>query len=69
MPWMGIWVRWYTVVPLWSGGQGVAFWNMGIRPSLNDVDVGMLWLLLQTTLNCILHPYHLEYAKNIKSSE
>ncbi len=53
MLWMGIWVHPYTVIPV--QGVGAKFWKIGVRRSPNDVV--MSWLRLQTTTDCIPHPY------------
>ncbi len=55
MPWMGTWVRPYTVAPV-QGGGGFLEMEMGIGPG--PYDVLMSWLGPQTTVQCIPHPCH-----------
>ena len=49
---MGIWVHPYTVA-LVSGGVGFQGYWVWLRP-IDDVSS---WLRLQTTVDCIPHPY------------
>ena len=57
MLWMGIWVHPYAVLVQ----VGVNFGKTGVWPSLR-YDVVVLWLRLQTPIDCISHPYWM-YAK------
>ena len=52
MLWMGIWVHPYAVI---HAQVGVNFRKTGVWPSLYDVVVS--WLMLQTPIECIPHPY------------
>jgi hypothetical protein len=52
MLWMGIWVHPYTVIPVQVGAK---LWKIGVRWGPNDVAAS--WLRLQTTTDCIPHPY------------
>jgi hypothetical protein len=52
-PWMGIWVHPYTVMPVQVGED---FRKIGIGLSPNHVV--MSWLRLQTHLESIPHPCH-----------
>jgi hypothetical protein len=52
MLWMGMWMHPYTVIPAQVGAK---VWKHLVRPSPNDVMVS--WLRLQTTADCIPHPY------------
>jgi hypothetical protein len=61
MLWMGIWVHPYSVA-LVPGGVGLK----KIRVLLSPSEVVWSWLILQTHLECIPHPYHM-YTKCVST--
>ena len=58
MLWMDMWVHPYTDTPL---KVGVDFWEMGVL-LLSVSHVVKSWWRLQSTIDCIPHPYHI-YTK------
>ncbi len=52
MLWMGIWVHPYTGMLV---QVGVGFKKNG--GDLSPSDVGIAWLIFQTPVDCIPHPY------------
>ncbi len=55
-----IWCGWAygsTLTLLCRCRSGVNFWKIGA--GLSPSDVAMSWLMLQTPVDCIPHPYHI----------